>query len=198
MLKFFFHQGGPLLIDFLQRGRTVNAQHYSQTLTTLRQAIKSKRPGKPTRGVILLHDNARPHTAKTITSLWQKFEWDVLCHPPYSPDLSPCDYAIFGPIKKAPRGKRFTSDDDVKQYVRNFTRQPFTALCHIETSASTVSANNSDILVLVSVPKPPDRFFFDAPHTVSLLYELAGGSACRRGQHILLANRVYSSKLKSH
>ena len=34
-------------------------------------------------------------------------------HPPYSPDLSPCDYAIFGPLKKALRGKRFTSDDDL-------------------------------------------------------------------------------------
>ena len=34
--------------------------------------------------------------------------------------------------------------------------------------------------------------------TVSLLYDLAGGSACRRGQHLLPANRIYSSKLKSH
>ena len=46
-------------------------------------------------------------------------------HPLYSPDLSPCDYAIFGPLKKALRGKRFTSDDYAKQYVRNwFTTHP--------------------------------------------------------------------------
>ena len=37
-----------------------------------------------------------------------------------------------------------------------------------------------------------------ASPTVSLLYDLAGGSACMRGQHLLPANRVYSSKLKSH
>ena len=38
--------------------------------------------------------------------------------------LSPCDYAIFGPLKEALSGKRFTSDDDVKQYVPNwFTTQ---------------------------------------------------------------------------
>ena len=42
MLTFFFNQDGPLLIDFLQRGTTVNAQRCSQTLTTLRQGIKSK------------------------------------------------------------------------------------------------------------------------------------------------------------
>ena len=37
-----------------------------------------------------------------------------------------------------------------------------------------------------------------SPWWSSLLYDLAGGSACRRGQHLLPANRVYSSKLKSH
>ena len=76
-------------------------------------------------GVILLHDNPRPHMANTITALLQKFKWEVVGHPPYSPDLSPCDYAISGPLKKALRGKRFTSDDDIKQYVRNwFKTQP--------------------------------------------------------------------------
>ena len=78
-----------------------------------------------TRGVILLHDSARTHTANTIMALLQKFKWKVLGHPPYSPDLSPCDYAIFGHMKKALRGKRFTSDDDVMQYVWNwFKTQP--------------------------------------------------------------------------
>ena len=35
-------------------------------------------------------------------------------------------------------------------------------------------------------------------YIMSLLYDLAGGSACRQGQHLVPANRVYSSKLKSH
>ena len=42
MLTLVFDQDGPLLIDFLQRGTTVNAQHYSQNLTIIRQAIKLK------------------------------------------------------------------------------------------------------------------------------------------------------------
>ena len=100
-LTFFFDQDGPLLKNFLQRGITVNAHRYSQTLTTLRQAIKSKRPGKLTCGTILFHDNASPHTAHTIMALLQEFKWTVPGHPTYSPDLSPCDYAIFGPLKKA-------------------------------------------------------------------------------------------------
>ena len=42
-------------------------------------------------------------------------EIQVRGHPPYSPDLSPCVDAIFWSPKKPLRGKRFASDDDVKQ-----------------------------------------------------------------------------------
>ena len=78
------------------------------------------------------HQDSSPATARARNSLpslaqrcrWS-IQWEVLGHPPYSPDLSPCDYAISGPLKKALRGRRFTSDDNVKQYVRNwFTTQP--------------------------------------------------------------------------
>ncbi len=36
---------------------------YLNTLLHLWEAIKKKHPGKLLRGVILLHDNAKPHTA---------------------------------------------------------------------------------------------------------------------------------------
>ena len=49
----------------------------------------------------------------------------------------------------------------------NFMRQPFTALCRSETSASTARANTSDIQVLVSVPRSPASFFLNAVHICS-------------------------------
>ena len=44
----------------------------------------------------------------------------------------------------------------------NFTRQPFIALCSSGTSVLASRANTSDIQVLVSVRRPPARFFKDA------------------------------------
>ena len=35
-------------------------------------------------------------------------------HPPYSPDLAPSDYYLFGPMKEGSRGKHYTSDEEVK------------------------------------------------------------------------------------
>jgi hypothetical protein len=34
-------------------------------------------------------------------------------HLPYRPDLAPSDFHMFGPIKEAQRGKRFSSDEEV-------------------------------------------------------------------------------------
>jgi histone-lysine N-methyltransferase SETMAR len=48
-----------------------------------------------TSGVVLLHYNARPHTAARTRAPLEHFNWELFDHPPYSPDLAPSDYPIF-------------------------------------------------------------------------------------------------------
>jgi histone-lysine N-methyltransferase SETMAR len=62
--------------------------------------------------VVLLHDNARPHVANRTA-----VQWEIMEHAPYSPDLAPSDYHMFGPLKKFLAGQRFISDDDAKTAV---------------------------------------------------------------------------------
>jgi hypothetical protein len=45
--------------------------------------------------IVLLHDTARPHTAARTKALLELFNWELFDHPPYSPDLAPCDYHLF-------------------------------------------------------------------------------------------------------
>jgi len=49
-------------------------------------------------------------------------------HPTCSPDLAPSDFHLFGPLKNALRGRRFScDDDDVKAAVHQWLRaQPKT------------------------------------------------------------------------
>ena len=47
----------------------------------------------------------------------RKLKFEVMTHPPYSPDLAPSDNHFFGPLKEALRGRRFTSDQEVKEVV---------------------------------------------------------------------------------
>jgi histone-lysine N-methyltransferase SETMAR len=79
----------------------MNAAYYCQLLDDMKAAYKTKRRRQPIRNVILLHDNARPHTAVLTQDKLKEFHWEILEHPPYSPDLPPSNYHLFGPLKKA-------------------------------------------------------------------------------------------------
>ncbi|GFV74601.1 uncharacterized protein TNCV_5130431 [Trichonephila clavipes] len=68
---------------------------YCETLNKLRRAIQNKRRGMLTKGVRFHHDNARPHTANRTTALVERFGWEMVSHPPYSPDLAPSDFHLF-------------------------------------------------------------------------------------------------------
>ena len=80
---------GTLLIDWLLKGITVRADHYGATLQHLRNAIKAKRPVMLSHRIILLHANARPHSARTTHEKLQHYQWEFLLHKSYSPDLPP-------------------------------------------------------------------------------------------------------------
>jgi hypothetical protein len=51
----------------------------------------------------------------------------VLPHPPYSPDLAPSDFHLFGPLKDALRGTRFEDDESVIRAVRTWLREQETS-----------------------------------------------------------------------
>jgi hypothetical protein len=62
---------------------------------------------------LILHDNAGPHLEKVVTYLVSKYEWEVLPHAPYSPDMSKPDFGLFHKFKEPMRGHRFPSLEEV-------------------------------------------------------------------------------------
>jgi len=78
----FWDWKGVLLIDFLHEHHTVNAAYYCQLLDNVKATYKTKRRGQPIRNVILLHDNAWPHTAVLTRDKLKEFYWETLEHPP--------------------------------------------------------------------------------------------------------------------
>ena len=106
-----------------QTKKSREAWFVSWWLKVLRRAIKSNRPGILSNGIMLLYDNARPHTANLVRDKLQRFGWETLKLPPYNSDLSPCDFHIFGDLKKGIRGCRFHSDKEVHEWVRLWIHQ---------------------------------------------------------------------------
>ncbi len=58
--------------------------------------------------VIVVHDNTRPHIATSVTTVFQEYDWEVLNHTLYSPDLSPLNYNLFPKRKEPLQGIRFS------------------------------------------------------------------------------------------
>jgi len=119
MASFFWDSQGDLLVDFLTEQRTINAVYYSKLLKDRINppAFRSKRSGRSVKSVCLLHDNARPHIPAVTIGTLEEMNGEVLPHPAYSPDLTPSDFHLFGPLKEILGRKRFRADDEVKLFV---------------------------------------------------------------------------------
>jgi len=50
-------------------------------------------------------------------------KFEVLSHPPYSPDLAPSDFHLLPHLKRDLKGTHFTSDDEAKQAVTSWIKQ---------------------------------------------------------------------------
>ncbi|UYV81340.1 hypothetical protein LAZ67_20000843 [Cordylochernes scorpioides] len=121
LLTIFWDVDGPICLDFLSSRQRMNSDLYCDILVNkLKPGIRNKRRGKLSKGVLFLHDNARPHTSCKTVSTIIKLGFEVLEHPAYSPDLAASDYFLFGLLKKELKGKRFDSDEDVQKVVQDF------------------------------------------------------------------------------
>jgi hypothetical protein len=109
--------------ELLERNLTVTAERYCQQPRRLEEAIQQKRPGRR-HGVILQHDNARPHIANMTKATIQALDWEILPHPPYSPDLAPSDYHLFRSLFNNLRRVSFNSDAELQNWLDFFTVKP--------------------------------------------------------------------------
>jgi histone-lysine N-methyltransferase SETMAR len=115
MASVFWDSEGVLMIDYLERGKTVTSVYYAELIRTLCKAIKEKRRGKLTQGVLLHHDNAPAHTSHVAMAAINECGLELLCHPPYSPDLAPSDFHLFRFLKDSLHGQVLQSDKVVIQ-----------------------------------------------------------------------------------
>ena len=107
-----------LYYELLSTNTTVMATLYTTQLRKLANVILQKRPQREQ--VRLLHDNARPHVAKTTRKALTKLGWEELPHPAYSPDLAPSDYHLFRALKYHLREKSFDDRDQLQNELDQF------------------------------------------------------------------------------
>ena len=89
----FIDLKGPVLQILVPKGSSVTGKFYRESvLTQLVDFYQKRRPRTGVRSIKLLHDNAPAHKSATVQEYLKESGLNVLDHPPYSPDLSPCDF----------------------------------------------------------------------------------------------------------
>ncbi|CAF5055852.1 unnamed protein product, partial [Rotaria sp. Silwood1] len=101
MFVIFFRTTGPEFIHMLERGDSISGDYYKDNcLEPLFDKIKQRRPKSGLHAIKLHHDNAKPHQTNAIKIFLQQQEVMLMPHPPYSPDLAPSDFWLFGYLKQ--------------------------------------------------------------------------------------------------
>lgn len=122
MLCVWWDMEGIIHYELLPENQTITKELYCE-LSWLKQAIDEKRPALPNRKGVLFHnDNARPRMVQTTQEKIRQFEWEIMAHPPYSPDLVPSDYHPFRSLQSHLNGKFFNSEYNVRKELDLFFR----------------------------------------------------------------------------
>ena len=76
------------MLDFSPKRSIITGVYYANLLDQLRTAIRDKRRGKLSKGVLLQKDNARVHTCKVAMDAVERNGYELIPHPAYSKLLS--------------------------------------------------------------------------------------------------------------
>ncbi|XP_066258179.1 histone-lysine N-methyltransferase SETMAR-like [Euwallacea similis] len=116
MLICFFDVQGIVHKEFVPEGQTVNKHFYREVLERLRKRFIRVRPNIKNNWA-LHHDNAPCHTAISINEFLARKNIHVAPQPPYSPDLSPCDFFLSPKLKNYLKGTHFGTLQNIKTAV---------------------------------------------------------------------------------
>jgi len=119
MLCIWWDMQGVVYYELFRPNESITGDRYQLQLNRLNEALLEKRPAVASnrRKVMLLHDNARPHVAKSVKETLMQFEWEVLPHPAYSPDLAPSDYYLFRSMQHGLVDTHFRNYEDVRKWI---------------------------------------------------------------------------------
>ena len=114
----FFESTGMIYMHRVPTGQTVNKEYYVEVLREFRERFRWKRPALFKSGLWHFHwDNAPVHNSILATDYLSKMGIKTVPQPPYSPDLTPCDFWLFPKLKENIRGCRYETIEEMKEAV---------------------------------------------------------------------------------
>jgi histone-lysine N-methyltransferase SETMAR len=113
MLTIVCGAAGFAVVTAIESGCKFNAGYYvSKVLTPLSEWWR-ERGGGDFRKLIVQADNEPPHTAAVLQQFMARNVLAIAAHPPYSLDLAPSDFYLFGHVKSLFSGQSFETAEQL-------------------------------------------------------------------------------------
>ena len=114
MLTVFWSVDGFHLVEFLPTETKFNTTYFVEhILPALAATLQMAVPGRRRIRYRLHCDNAGPHNSARSQALTNDHGFLRIPHPPYSPDLAPSDFYLFGNLKRQLENQEFVAPEDL-------------------------------------------------------------------------------------
>ena len=121
IVTIFSNPDGVQFIDVKPKGIKIKSVYFINMILQKLADLDVVKKAKNQKQQILLHfDNEPSHNAKVVESFIAKITFERIPHPPYSPDLAPSDFGLFGTVKDYFRGREFESEEEILSAINEF------------------------------------------------------------------------------
>ena len=121
MFTIFLNGKGVQLIDVKPAWVNMDANYFINNILAKIEGSELMKKTRRWKHKLLVHyDNAPCHTAKTVRDHLRHSGLIILSHPPYSPDLSICDFGLFGTMKNSFIGREFDTEEELTEAIKDF------------------------------------------------------------------------------
>jgi histone-lysine N-methyltransferase SETMAR len=115
MIAIFSTARQLILSDVLSKGSKFNQQYFiTYAFPDLKMENRNFRRRIPFATLWVHIDNSICHNGSKVVAKFDKIHIARLPHPPYSPDLSPCDFWLFGMLKGILKDREFHLHDEIE------------------------------------------------------------------------------------
>ena len=109
---------GTYIVDMLPEGEHLNSIYFAKNILGPLEDQKDEIwPGRGKHKIWLHLDNCRVHNSKYVQDEMKKTCFKRAPHPPYSPDIAPSDFFLFGYVKEKLRGESFKERNELYQAI---------------------------------------------------------------------------------
>ena len=118
MLTVIWGVNGIYILDFKPEEAKYNSTYFIDNILIPLSEMKSKILLNYKANKIWLHlDNCKVHNAKITFAKYEVLGFKRTPHPPYSPDIAPSDFFLFGYVKEKLKGHVFNDINDLKEKI---------------------------------------------------------------------------------